>query len=371
MPDNTTELPWYSRPMAVDANCFPFVRAELDELVAIHCPPLLLEDAVGLMVFGLSKRLIVTLAPRGVPLVNAFRANCEGAALEIVAYSHPKLLRRAGIVRVIAPPPRLGSLLVPWWKGWCSRMPTPMSHATALDGRQACILRIATSIMKEILHPNILQGVKRGVEAHRREHGKPERDPDDDLRSFAAEFWAMPPSEEKESNCYVVGKDGKIHINPRYVRDKLGRPHRRKVVGKAPIPPPADRFDDTKMGSHSVHFPKERPLQAVDGEALEDALGALRALDLLSAQGGAIGAAVDAEVSSDVQSVVEELRSAARSSLDDLLLERAEDLLEGRTTPTNLAREAGIPERTARNAWERIIAQMAAHPRLKAWDRSA
>jgi hypothetical protein len=368
----SARLAWYDRPMAADANGFPLVRAELDLLVATYCPPLLLEDAIGLIVFGLSMRLVRYLPPKNVPLPRVFRARCEGAALEIVANSHLAMMHRAGIIPVLAHPCRLERPLTEWWEKWRPGVLSPLATAPAdLGDRLDKIREIASSIMKEALSEDLLRGVRVGTYASRKEHGKPKRDPDDTPVSFAATFWAIEPSDDKEDRCYVVGDDRKIHISARYVRDKQGRPHQVKRVGKAPIPPPTDHFDAHNLGSSGVHFPKERPLSALQTEDDIEALDALAVLEGLSVADDAFAAAASAEVGAELQAVVAEFLAEDPDPVDRLLLEHAPSLIDGGTNRAVLARKSGHPERTLNHAWQRIVARMATHPRMRGRGRIA
>jgi len=69
------------------------------------------------------------------------------------------------------------------------------------------------------------------------------------------------------------------------------------------------------------------------------------------------------------QSVVLEFLAEEPGRVDRFLLEHSRELLIGFLDPTELARQSKLPEWTVRNAWQRILAPMAAHPRPHGWKR--
>ncbi|HET8692702.1 MAG TPA: hypothetical protein VFM30_11265 [Steroidobacteraceae bacterium] len=359
--------PWWEQPIAIPEEDFLAVRAELDLLVETFVPPLLLEDAVGVITFGLSWRLVCSLSPINAPVTRASRGRCEGVAIEIVMRSHPELLHRAGIVPAPVEPPSFVAPLLAWWNRWQPTVLTPLASAAGkLDERLGTIQRLARSVMSEVLSEDLLKGVRAGMRASRAERGR-DRDADETPASVAATFWAIEPSNAKEDGCYMVGEDRRIAISPRFIRDRLGRARRKKRFVRDPAQQ-ADGAEGAELGARKV----PRVVKELTGVENED--GAFAALECVSAvqQAGDVTAALAAtEVERALEDAVRELRRATRGAVEVLLLDHVRQLLDGTTTPSELARQRDLSERSFRDAWERIRRRLAAHPRLTAILRSA
>lgn len=353
--------PWHKQILFFDLNCLPRVRGELIRFAAGNCPPLKAEDAVGLFVFGLSMRIARFVSPKGVPFLRLTRIRCSSAALEIVANADVELLYRWGVTPVLAPAPSLVYSMSRWWTRWYSDVLMPScSSNDEQSERDRRVHKIANAIMSEAIADNVIGDVWKGLLASRRERGLSEPAGGEDTRASAvAAFWALPPTDEKEDNCYYIGNDSKIHISSRYIRDKEGRGHRRRI--------------DASRAEGLTHIPSHvfaREIPSTD--LLEEENEALEAVGTAAMVSTIVDEVSSAEIAGALDEVVTVLRKSKRPGIiDQVLLDHVKDILDGKVTPTELARRRGLSKRSMRAGWHRIQAQIARHPKMRGWLKSA
>ena len=106
-------------------------------------------------------------------------------------------------------------------------------------------------------------------------------------------------------------------------------------------------------------------------ENLEGALESLESLEGLQVASEVEEAVTAAEAEQAIKDVVRDLREEELGTVAVILLDHAWDLVHEIGTPTNLAQERGMSERTFRDTWKRLRGRLAKHPRLRGFLRSA
>lgn len=244
-------------------------------------------------------------------------------------------------------------------------LPRPRARAIARGSPDRFSGGSALVLDPEQAREGIREGLRRAGkwgELRRESEGDPEKE----ASLLSSAYFAAGPGRGKLYLC----TDGTFRTGWRRIRDAQGRPHQKKLVGESD--PAAPGFvADQNLSSRAARKVSEYPLSDLVQGDDQEALIAMDVLQRLRVADEAVEAVVSAEAYDAVQAVAAELLQEDPRPVERLLLGRAWDLINETTSPTELARCWGRPERTVRAAWGRVLARMSAHPRMRGFLRSA